>query len=80
MRNADMPAMPIALEPGEVWSEGQDHAHGLTKREQFAARAMQGFIAAPMGKYPDQTNQRVMAYDSLLAADALLAELEKTDA
>lgn len=34
-KNGDMPAMPITLEPGEVWSEFEDHANGLTKREMF---------------------------------------------
>lgn len=42
MNNADMPAMPITLEDGEVWSETEDHALGLTKREHFAITLSMG--------------------------------------
>jgi len=47
--------------------------HGLTKREYFAALAMQGLLADPeiVGK-PEQ-----YAKDAVTFADALLAELEK---
>lgn len=38
IKNADMPAMPIQLNDGEVWSEEIDHANGLTKREMFCLR------------------------------------------
>ena len=70
MSNANMPAMPVTLEPGEVWSETQDCAHGLTKREHFAAMAMQGLIAR--GEQIDDT----MASEAWAAADCLLHKQE----
>lgn len=77
MRNADMPAMPQANQ--EVVEAFLEHEHdapnGLTKREHFAAMAMQGFCAAP--DMPDATVEGV-AGASVKQADALLAELERT--
>lgn len=78
MKNADMPASPV------INSEGfptrisfiQDEplaATGLTKREAFAMAAMQGLLASGCGLQ----NQYDLAHQSLAAADALLAELEK---
>lgn len=45
---------------------------GLTKREYFAAMAMQGLCST--GNY---SNGQDMAYDAVRAADALLEELAK---
>ena len=45
---------------------------GLTKRELFAAMAMQGFAALPNGSCPDDC-MRV----AVIWADALIAELAK---
>jgi hypothetical protein len=42
--------------------------HGLTKREYFAAMAMQGFLAHGYG----------CSINAVLAADALIKELNKT--
>ena len=52
-----------------------DTAHGLTKREYFAAKALQGLLANPNhdGKFSD------FAEDAVKHADALLAELAKTE-
>ena len=75
MRNADMPAMPLSLNPGEFAADGMN-VDGLTKREYFAAMAMQGLIAS-WGQH-DVTDFGEIASDAVLAADALLAELEKT--
>ena len=36
IKNGDMPAMPITLKDGEIWSEDFDYAIGLTKREMMA--------------------------------------------
>lgn len=62
MDNADKPAFPVQI----------DDWHGLTKREQFAMAAMQGYIAG---------NEKRNIYDiaeySVHAADALLKELAK---
>lgn len=80
MKNADMPAAPIVLSDGEVWSEESGHAHGLTKREHFAALAMQGlcssiewtYDACPEGETPGKW----IAEQSVAMADVLLAALE----
>ena len=74
MNNADMPAMPLA-DP-EIWldptkpEKGVVSAYGLTKREYFAAMAMQGLLAGSRGEYvpPDVAVEH---------ADAVLAELAK---
>jgi len=42
---------------------------GLTKREYFAAMALQGFLASEEKGYPNQfTNSAVQAADALIAA------------
>ena len=46
---------------------------GLTKRELFAAMAMQGFLSRSMAEW----NQHPLARASVICADALLAELDK---
>ena len=51
----------------------QFREHGLTKREYFAAMAMQGILTNPDGQRSDQA-----AVTARLYADALLNELEKT--
>lgn len=48
---------------------------GLTKREHFAALAMQGLVVAD-GYY--NTDWAILAIDSLKAADALIAALNNT--
>lgn len=74
-----MPAMPLpngaddrpyTLMDGEKFQER--HAMGLTKREQFAAMAMQGLISHDVTDYDE------MASDAVMAANALLAQLEKS--
>jgi len=86
MRNSDMPAMPAgsvrkkrpAHDPGGNWVETdrvQPANPGLTKREHFAALAMQGLLSSDLKAEasPAHTAQAAAAF-----ADALLAELEKT--
>jgi len=80
MNNADKPAMPLRGVDGGIFScrdgylEQADIASGLTKREHFAAMAMQGILA----KYgPDEQRHETTATDAIDLADALLAELEK---
>ena len=80
MRNADMPAMPVCFEHenGDITAE----CYGLTKREHFAAMAMQATLSSnpPM----DVEHNEMAAYMEVvveyaaMAADALLAELERT--
>ena len=52
---------------GQKWAEG----YGLTKRELFAAMAMQGNLASGIHEFD------VCVKTAVFAADALLAELEK---
>ncbi|MBS8267164.1 hypothetical protein DYI26_00245 [Halomonas litopenaei] len=84
MKNADMPAMPLSLNPGEFAADGMN-VDGLTKREHFAAMAMQGLLSNPGG--PVQHNPisgtgycnsdaGIVAVWSLEVADALLKALE----
>ena len=73
MKNADMPAMPVSLKDGEIWSEEQDSAFGLTKREMMAMHMMAHLMM----------NERLSSYEeqagySIKATDALLAELGRT--
>lgn len=68
MKNADMPAMPFAIpEDNGGWQEG------LTKREHFAAMAMKGLLSSDVRDTPKN-----ISYASVVMADALLAELERT--
>ena len=48
---------------------------GLTKREYFAALAMQGYCACV---YDTALSEKAIARESVRQADALLAELERT--
>lgn len=68
MTNSEQPAFPNMNYEGIQMG-------GLTKREYFAAMAMQGLFA-DMTKQDEYTFQDV-ALDAVQAADALLAELEK---
>jgi len=74
-RNADKPASPTQtfeeLRDGPVTLTECD---GLTKREYFAAMAMQGLIA---NAQPDDIAETRTAWQAVNHADALLAELEK---
>lgn len=73
MKNADMPAMPTYELNGQNFLE--DTSYGLTKREHFAAMAMQGLLSAN-AIYGGKTNDRAsLAKDAIAFADALLKEL-----
>jgi len=65
MSNSDAPAYP------DNWDA---KLPGLTKREYFAAMAMQGFIASDVDGAMSHDN---CATISVMQADALLKELEK---
>lgn len=72
MKNADMPAMPFTEYDGDGVIY---HQHpGLTKRELFAAMAMQGLMLyrTENGQEPSQDD---LARWSVSQADALLAAL-----
>ena len=75
MNNADMPAMPIQFEYQESENTTQVELwRGLTKREHFAAMAMQGMLANDLHcQYEDEKVARC----AVSVADALLLELDK---
>lgn len=52
--------------------------YGLSKREYFAGLAMQGLLAYPRGQEGETPWSQTVAMWAIEAADALLAELEKT--
>lgn len=61
--------------------DSNKYYHGLTKREYFAAIAMQGLLASPNFKIDVQSSVSVSEQFAISAtkyADALLAELDKT--
>lgn len=69
------PAFPLQF---EYQNGGKDYVHGLTKREYFAAMALQGLLSDKGPLFPDsQCNKELFATASVKYADALIAELEK---
>lgn len=78
MKNADMPAMPCEWKDFD--SQGvqvvRESYEGLTKREMFAMHAMQGLLASVF----EPETLECFAIAAVKHADALLAELEKTNA
>lgn len=84
MRNDGGPAFPRTLPTGEFPPDecaGIIAAHeGMSKRELFAAMAMQGF-ASVMDKMPANTEcisaSHLLAAMSVKCADALISELSK---
>lgn len=62
------PAFPCYI------SETELHESGLTKREYFAAMAMQGLLASY--SQHDLTEFRELACDAFLMADAMIKESE----
>ena len=87
MNNSDMPAMPhSAMKPNSVYQQeyavmGADASMtteytGLSKREHFAAMAMQGMVSGALAN--GSTFDYVDVADfALKQADALLKELDK---
>jgi hypothetical protein len=74
MKNADKPAHPCTTEFEGVQGDTYKTYHsGLTKREIFAMAAMQSVIQIANG-HPDYVAKKAVEH-----ADALLAELEKTN-
>jgi len=62
--------------PGDFWEAGDRGGRGLTKREWFAGMALQGLLAGA-GTTSSAPIHRLCEF-SVVAADDLLAELEKT--
>lgn len=72
MENGKESAFPFVEPPTDCAVSG-----GLTKREYFAAMAMQGILAAP-NSY-ECTQPHIIANDAVLFADALLAKLAESE-
>lgn len=68
LEGAEQPAYPLKFVSAEY---GEGSYTGLSKREYLAAIALQGFISLGRG------NTREMAEAAVMAADALIKELEK---
>lgn len=64
-----MPAFPLY---GRIASNS-----GMTLRDYFAAKAMQGFLAAREAAHVGEDGDKVLAQDAYICADAMLAEREK---
>jgi hypothetical protein len=80
IKNGDLPAMPVMDESTQEQYNGVLNtrhsvlSYGLTKREQFAMAAMQGYCADGGLDYCFKT----IAESAVGVADALLAELERS--
>lgn len=79
MENKYQPAFPISSEGLKMREDGQwSDCFGISKREYFAAMAMQGALASCTNA-DDWVTPSSVAAKSVEYADALLAELEKTE-
>lgn len=78
IKNGDLPANPTIY--ADLAPNGQREIYcdqaGLTKREYFAALAMQGLLASLTAD--DNFSPAELARSAVLNTDALLAELERT--
>lgn len=83
MKNANMPAMPLINGNGAPIhhsNAGMDNdgvMFGMTKREMMAMHMMCAMIGAPVGRV-DIDDGEQLPLMAIVAADALLAELERT--
>ena len=79
MENPLLPAFPVDEETTDRIDEGIFIYSGLTKREYFAAKSMQGLLANSETGYPIRAdvNPVTIATGAIAYADALLNELEK---
>lgn len=81
IKNGDLPAMPVYTSSGEIINAYDledmitnfNVSYGLTKREQFAAMAMQGILSCDNSEFSHVAAQRAVE-----CADALLFELENS--
>jgi len=79
MNNANEPAFPDpfrANDPEKYKTEPMDMPTGLTKREYFAAMAMQGILANTSEEF---INSSAIANVAVRCADALLLALSKPE-
>lgn len=80
MKKGDQPAYPVTEETTDRIDAGIAIYTGLTKREYFAAMAMQGLLSNPSIIHIHQKGAiDWIAEHSILQADALLNQLEKEE-
>lgn len=72
MTNANESAFSRPASDRSHHSTAIDETNGLTKREYFAAMAMQGLCASITTAFPDE-----LAFDAVKLADAIINELNK---
>ena len=83
MNNGDMPAMPMNSVSAERAEGGffDPFAYGLSKREHFAAMAMQGFLSNRL-EVPSTEGKKLVDFIAKCSVDyanALLKALENDD-
>jgi len=82
IKNGDLPASPVCYDARMMAAYSKGEAMGLSKREYFAALAMQGLLSNMEWTYEACPNgipvSEWIANQSKIAADALLAELENS--
>ena len=66
----DVPAFPIPLSPGQSWN-GMEPPDGMTLRDYFAAKAMQGYVSDE--EWRDDIDFDGTARAAYAMADAMLA-------
>lgn len=80
IKNGDLPAMPLDRDAELQSPFPKAETYGLTKREYIAALVMQGFLSNMECMFEARTNGinvvDWIARQSLIAADALLKEME----
>lgn len=80
MTNGNDPAGSITAELLDRCGEVNFSPFGLTKREKFAAMAMQGFLSNPKISEDPKSGEKLrqgLASASILCADALIEALNK---
>lgn len=74
-RDDSGPAFPLADSNAEYVRTDREHCNGMTLRDYFAAKAMQGEVAASAGA--QQPSPGLTAEYAYRIADAMLEEREK---
>lgn len=77
IKNGDLPASPICYDARMMAAYSKGEAMGLSKREHFAALAMQGILANSTERIHDGMFGFV-ASSAVKQADAILSQLERT--
>lgn len=80
MRNGDFPIHPVEIKGRGYYEGSTKQLFGLTKREYFAAMAMQGILSNPNATYyegnsPGAYVPEMVAKDAIRHADELLKQL-----